>query len=356
MKVCIVGSGLVSLSLAKALINLGIYVDIFSNYKIKKQNKVRTLGISKDNVDFFNQNILNIEKILWDINKIEIFNDKFANEKLINFENEKKTLFSLVKNFELYKLLFTKINKSKFIKFKKPHKDLLSIKDKYNLIINCDLNNQITNKYFYKEMNKDYKSYAYTTIIEHKNLTNNTATQFFTKNGPLAFLPLSKKETSIVYSAKGKKNIDIKKTIDKYNPKYQILKIKNISSFKLQSSNLRTYQYKNILAFGDLLHRIHPLAGQGFNMSIRDINELIRLVKFKLNLGLDLDNSICLDFEKKVKHRNYLFSNGIDFIYEFFNLESKFKNDLLGKSIKFFGKNKLLNNSFKKFANQGFIY
>ena len=43
-------------------------------------------------------------------------------------------------------------------------------------------------------------------------------------------------------------------------------------------------------------------------------------------------------------------------IYEFFNLERKIKNDLLGKSIKFFGKNKLLNNSFKKFANQGFIY
>ena len=356
MKVCIVGSGLVSLSLAKALINLGIYVDIFSNYKIKKQNQVRTLGISKDNVDFFNQNILNIEKILWNINKIEIFNDKFVNEKLISFENQKKTLFSLIKNYELYKLLFTKINKSKFVKFKKLRKGLLSINNEYNLIINCELHNQITNKYFYKEISKDYKSYAHTTIIEHKNLTNNTATQFFTKKGPLAFLPLSKKETSIVYSAKGEKNIDIKKIIDKYNSKYQISKIKDVSSFKLQSRSLRTYQYKNILAFGDLLHKIHPLAGQGFNMSVRDIKELIKLVKYKLNIGLDLDKSICLDFEKKVKHRNYLFSNGIDFIYEFFNFESKFRNDLLGRSIQFFGKNKLLNNSLKKIANQGFIY
>jgi len=231
----------------------------------------------------------------------------------------------------------------------------LSIKNKYNLVINCEPNNQISNKYFYKVMKKDYKSYAHTTIIEHKDLTNNTAIQFFTKKGPLAFLPLSKKETSIVYSAKGDKNIDLKKTIDKYNPKYQISKINDVSSFKLQLSNLRTYRYKNILAFGDLLHRIHPLAGQGFNMSIRDINELVKLIKYKLNLGLNLDKSICLDFEKKLKHKNYLFANGIDFIYEFFNLESKFTNDLFGKSVQFFGKNKLLNNFLKKFANQGFV-
>ena len=37
MKVCIIGSGLISLTLAKILVNQGIYVDLFSkNKKIKK--------------------------------------------------------------------------------------------------------------------------------------------------------------------------------------------------------------------------------------------------------------------------------------------------------------------------------
>ena len=54
-----------------------------------------------------------------------------------------------------------------------------------------------------------------------------------------------------------------------------------------------------MLAFGDLLHRIHPLAGQGFNMTIRDIKVLVELINARINLGIQLDSSICSNFEKK---------------------------------------------------------
>ena len=47
MKVCILGSGLTSLTLAKTLANIGINVDIFSNVINQKYNKIRTIGISK---------------------------------------------------------------------------------------------------------------------------------------------------------------------------------------------------------------------------------------------------------------------------------------------------------------------
>ena len=73
MKVCIVGNGLISLTLAKALVNQGIYVDIFLSKKTNKINKSRTLGISGVNTEYFNENILNIKKLLWEINKIEIY-------------------------------------------------------------------------------------------------------------------------------------------------------------------------------------------------------------------------------------------------------------------------------------------
>ena len=122
----------------------------------------------------------------------------------------------------------------------------------------------------------------------------------------------------------------------------------------MKSLNLRTYYHKNILAFGDLLHRLHPLAGQGFNMTIRDIRDLSKLIELKLKNGLELDNSICEEFQNKTRHKNYLFSNGIDFVYEFFNFESKLNNNILSKSIKLIGNNRFLNRSFKNIANRGF--
>ena len=54
MKVCILGDGLTSLTLAKALVNKKIFVDlIVLKRKICLLNKTRTIGISKSNVEFF---------------------------------------------------------------------------------------------------------------------------------------------------------------------------------------------------------------------------------------------------------------------------------------------------------------
>ena len=47
MKVCILGSGLSSLMLAKALVNEEVHVDVIITNKKEYLNKSRTLGISK---------------------------------------------------------------------------------------------------------------------------------------------------------------------------------------------------------------------------------------------------------------------------------------------------------------------
>ena len=225
------------------------------------------------------------------------------------------------------------------------------------MVINTEQDNLIARKYFTKKIEKKYNSYAYTTIIAHEKIFNNTATQIFTKKGPLAFLPISNFETSVVYSINGSLNQteQISKLIHQYNFKYKIKKINKIDVFKLKAINLRTYWKDNILAFGDLLHKIHPLAGQGFNMTLRDINILIKIIENKINLGLALDKSVCIEFEKKTKHKNFIFSNGIDIIHELFNLERKTKVKFISKSIKMFGNNPLLNKFFTKIADEGLI-
>ena len=353
MKVCILGEGLTTLALAKALVNEGINVHIFSDSKTRNTNKNRTIGITKDNIKFFNEKILNIQKFLWDINKIEIFTENLNQEKILNFTNKKK-LFSTIRNFELLSSLKKELNKNKLFKIKKRVNNFSLIQDDYNLIINCDYKNTISKKFFYNRINKNYNSFAHTTILEHGRIEgNNTAYQYFTKMGPLAFLPISKSETSIVYSARGNKNVDLDFLIKKFNPKFKINKINKYTSFELKSLNLRSYYHKNILAFGDLLHRVHPLAGQGFNMTIRDIKVLINMIKFNLDHGLDLDESICAKFEKKTKSQNYIFSNSIDLIYEFFKLESKSNKNFLGKFVKHLGKNKIINKIFLNIADRG---
>ena len=47
-------------------------------------------------------------------------------------------------------------------------------------------------------------------------------------------------------------------------------------------------------------------------MTIRDIKILLDIVKSKLEVGLPLDKSVNIEFENKTKHKNFIFSNGVD--------------------------------------------
>ena len=357
MRVGIIGDGISSLTLAKALINENIYVNIFTTNKNNILNKSRTIGISKSNIEYFNSNILNIDKIIWKIKHIEIFSENLKKEKLINFKSNDNQLFSILRNYQLYEILNKNLSKNKFFK-KNYFKFSSSLIKNYAIVIITDYSHSFTKKFFSKKIIKKYNSVAYTTVLKHEKILNNTATQIFTKNGPLAFLPISPNETSIVYSLSDYQNLKKEKVenlIRNHNFKYKIDKFPPFNSFELQSISLRTYYHDKILAFGDLLHRVHPLAGQGFNMTVRDIKILLDIIKKNNSLGLPLDISVNQKFEKMLKTQNLIFSSGIDLIYEFFNVEKKTKNTLLSKMVQYLGKNPNINNIFKKVADKGVI-
>jgi 2-octaprenyl-6-methoxyphenol hydroxylase len=362
MNICIIGGGLTSLSLAKNLVNKKINVHFYHKDKIENLSSSRTIGISRNNLEFFRKNIYKIPKNnFWEIKKIEIYSEKLGKENLLKFESNKDNLFYMVKNDDLYELLISEISKNKFFKKKLINKNSFYLnllnKNKYDLIINCDSGNFLSRKFFTKKIDKDYDNFAYTTILKHRKIENNIAIQIFTKNGPIAFLPISNYETSVVCSldAKNRKYIDseVLDLINKNNPKYEIQKTLKLSSFKLSSSNLRNYHHENILAFGDLLHRIHPLAGQGFNMTIRDIKVLSKIIQNKIDLGMQLDSSILNEFEKETKNKNFLFSNSVDFIYEAFNFDKKIRSKNFNKILRIVGRNKNLSSFFIKPADRG---
>ena len=159
-----------------------------------------------------------------------------------------------------------------------------------------------------------------------------------------------------MYNAKDQKDENIKKLLKDKNFKYKIRSIEKISRFELKSLNLRSYYFNNILAFGDLLHKIHPLAGQGFNMTIRDINTLLEIIKNKLDLGLPLDVSVNSEFQKKIRYKNLVFSSGIDLIHEFFNIERKTKTNYLSKSVKTISNYPSIKKLFTKISDRGVLF
>ena len=352
MKVCIIGAGLTSYTLAKALVNQNIYVDIIAQKKINLPVNVRTIGISKSNLKFFNNSIINVDKVSWKLKKIEIFTDNLRKEKLINFDNNGIELFSIIKNKGLFEILEKSLSKNKFFKRINIFNNLRFLNN-YNLVINTEYNNIITKKFFSQKIFKEYNGVAYTTILHHEKIHNDVAAQIFTKMGPLAFLPISENQTSVVYSFYNKEKKNINNLIEKYNYKYKIQRIEKVKSFELKSLSLRSYFNGHILAFGDLLHKIHPLAGQGFNMTIRDIKILLDIIVNKKSLGLPLDSSINYEFEKTSKHKNFIFSNGIDFIHEFFNFERKINSKFISRSVQFLGKNPNVNKLFTRLADKG---
>jgi len=377
-KVCVIGEGITSLIITKMLLDLDLEIDLISdNYFKYKTYKNRTLAISQNNVRYLeNLNILKISKNYpWNIDEINLYNAKnfYKINKIFTFKNKKKPLFFMFKNDDLFMTLKKKLNKNLSLKIypKKNAKSILeqtiSKKNKiqpknYSLIINCDSHNTISRKYFSKKIKKNYSATAVTLIINHKKIYNKIASQFFTKEGPIAFLPLSNKKTSIVWSINKKYLFNDKSKNDFYFKKKikDIAKVilKNISFssinyFDLHFSISREYYHQNILSFGEELHQIHPLAGQGFNMTIRDIRMLNRIIRKNINLGLDLNSSILEEFSKSSQSYNFLFAQGVNLTEKYISMNNDLLNKLSDQIIKKIDKNIFFKNFLTKVADLG---
>ena len=359
MNVCLIGYNLTNFVTALALVKKSFTVDILYE-KIRKRTKTnRTIGISKNNYEFLSSNLKQIYKYSWPTTKIKIFNQRNNSNEFLEFSNENEKNFYLIKHTDLFNLSERTCKKSKKIFFKiVTNKEIenLEIINKYDFVINSENKNILAKKHFNKRIEKDYNSSAFTGILHHYKIKNNTAVQIFTKYGPLAFLPLSQTKTSIVYSVEKKYRLeynDIKNLILKFNKVYRIKKLDELEKFDLKFSFSRNFFYKNILCFGDAMHRIHPLAGQGFNMTLRDIKILNKLIDDKKSYGLEINQSLLIDFKNKIQHFDYIYVTGINIINEFFILDNKLNSKISKNLFKILNKNKIFKEYSTIFADKG---
>ena len=98
MRVCIIGAGLTSLTLAKALVNQKIYVDIHIEKKEPNLSKTRTLGISKSNIEFFSKNIIDIAEEMLRISSLGLERRNKTDNRGIDERQFLDPLFNIIRN------------------------------------------------------------------------------------------------------------------------------------------------------------------------------------------------------------------------------------------------------------------
>ena len=383
-KICIIGGGLTGLVTAISLSKLNLKVDLITDNLNRNIKSDRTIAISQNNYDFLKK--LGIfkfpKKEFWACSKMKLYT-KDENQKLkeiFRLKPKQKQILYMIKNSEMINNLIKNIKDKKIISYKTSKKInkiittgiLNSVetdkkKSNYNLIIICAGNNSdlvkrnFNNRFF----QHSYLETSITTILEHNLIENNTARQIFLDNEILAFLPLSPKKTSIVWSVKKnflkkhknkRETLFIKKKIKSY-AKYFFKNIKFTSKIEYRDLSLlirEKYFQERILLFGDALHVVHPLAGQGFNMILRDLESLEKILKNKIDLGLDIGSIDTLsEFSNQRKSQNFIYSLGIDFIRNIFNFEKEPLKKVRNKIISKFNKNNYIKDIFYNLADKG---
>ena len=339
-KICIIGNGLAGLSAAKILSEEDITIDLYlgNNTKNKIEKDNRTTAISESSYQFIKKK-LHTKNIFWPSKEINLFcEEQNGIKNFLNFKEKKKNLMYVFENVELKKQLNKQILKKKNIKLIKKNitkvnytNGSILLNEKsifYDLIIlsigsHSELYNKISQE---RSIEKTYKEIALTTNIKHDSKIDNVS-QFFLKEGPLAILPYNKKSFSVVWSVSNiffnKNNKSIKKILTSkikiLLKKLKIKKITNIQSFPIKMSLKTKYFKSNILILGDGLHAIHPMAGQGFNLVLRDIKKLSELISKTLKLGMLFGNSFLLkDFYNARKPDNILIGLGVNLTNIFF--------------------------------------
>jgi 2-octaprenyl-6-methoxyphenol hydroxylase len=362
-RICIVGDGLAGLMTAVVLGRIpGVDINLIAK-KEKKNFDKRTTAISHTNFKFIQANIFRLDNnLFWPSKNIELFYE--TSKEKINFLNLKEAHSNLMYVFEndkIKSILLKEISKNKIKIIRKDIKSLKDLKN-FDLAVLClgtksSIYENITKL---KPIKKDYKEIAVTGYVKHDFKSLNTS-QFFLKEGPLAILPFSKNYFSIVWSINKKfyenNSKKVKELVE--HKLFEILKTKksisvsNIQTYPISLNLKRQYYQKNILILGEGLHSIHPVAGQGFNLVLRDIKKLKEVIKYYVGLGISIKNSNALsDFYNSRKPENTIMGLGVDIAHNFFK-EKKFLDPIKKRILKQVSKSEFLKSLSKRISDKG---
>ncbi len=360
-KICIIGDGLSGLITAQILGKLDVEIDLISKKSQKKIIDNRTTAISPSNYEFILKYLLKKRSnLFFDCKKVSLYHEKENNNffNFMNLENFGKNLMLIVENKNLIKFLVSNIKKNKKIKILKDNVEKIDAnrtsiffkKEQryYDMILLCvGKNYRIVEKLIGKRfIEEDKNELAFTCTVKHNSIFSESR-QYFFKEGPMAMLPINSKKFSLIWSMNSSyreydnnkiKNLILLKLRNIFSKKSK-LNLSKIDCFPIYFKFNRNFFKNNIFAIGESAYSVYPIAGQGFNLVLRDIKELYKKIKENLSLGIQIKDSLIFnDLYLNRKSENLLYGLGIDLTQKFFRydkLTMPLKNNLLKNIDKF---------------------
>ncbi len=144
----------------------------------------------------------------------------------------------------------------------------------------------------------DYGQTALVCAIEHERPHDGIAHQFFMPPGPLAILPLPGNRSSIVWSerratAEAIQTLDEAGYLDVLKPRFgdflgEIALAGKRFAYPLRLTVAERFVAERLALVGDAAHGVHPIAGQGLNLGLRDVAALAEVLTLAARRGEDI--------------------------------------------------------------------
>ncbi|SOB94981.1 UbiH/UbiF/VisC/COQ6 family ubiquinone biosynthesis hydroxylase [Rhodobacter maris] len=151
----------------------------------------------------------------------------------------------------------------------------------------------------------DYGQTALVAAIEHEKPHEGIAYQLFMTSGPLAILPLTGNRSSIVWSERSEaaaavETLDDADFMALVRPRFgdflgEIRLAGPRFSYPLNLTLAKAYVAPRVALIGDAAHGVHPIAGQGLNLGLRDVAALAEVVIKAMRRGEDYGTTFVLD-------------------------------------------------------------
>jgi 2-octaprenyl-6-methoxyphenol hydroxylase len=143
----------------------------------------------------------------------------------------------------------------------------------------------------------DYGQTGLVTTVAHERPHNGVAYEQFLPTGPFAILPMTGNRASLVWT---EKDAEARRLIGLPEPDFarelarrfgnhlgHVAPVGPRWSYPLRLHLARAYVKDRFALIGDAAHTIHPLAGQGLNLGLKDVAALAETVLDAARLGLD---------------------------------------------------------------------